>query len=84
MKACRGAAKRVREAKRKDRATSASVAEDEQAAKTNVDAGAIESNLDELQRLRHQVKQLTDENQQLRKQVATLLERELSRSGGVS
>lgn len=84
MQGLKQAAKRVREAKRKDRETSATVAEAAQAAKTNDDAGGSESNLDELQRLRHQVKQLTDENQQLRKQVATLLEREVSRRGVAS
>lgn len=64
------AAKRVREAKRKHRATQSA---DDTGAAEGVEPATP---TDELQRLRQQVAQLTAENTQLKQQVATLLARQ--------
>ena len=84
MQGLKQAAKRVREAKRKHR-ESLPVAGDpvESSAVAGGEPAPDATEADELQRLRQQVKQLTAENQQLRKQVATLLERELAGSAGL-
>ncbi|NIC42869.1 plasmid replication/partition related protein [Aquabacterium sp. A08] len=73
MPGLKQAAKRVREAKRKHREAAVPAPADAGTA-APVAAGAA----DELAQLRRQVQQLTAENQQLRKQVATLLERQLA------
>lgn len=81
MQGLKQAAKRVREAKRQHRASSAA---SQLPAEGDTSTSAVESQAeaaDELQRLRQQVQQLTAENRQLRQQVATLLERELAGSG---
>lgn len=81
MQGLKQAAKRVREAKRKHRESAPDDAPANPTAALDDDAGTADAATDELQRLRQQVKQLTAENLQLRKQVATLLERELGASG---
>ncbi len=78
MQGLKQAARRVREAKRKHRESVSDDVASRPTAALGDDAGTVGAGADELQRLRQQVKQLTAENQQLRKQVATLLERELS------
>lgn len=77
MAGLKQAAKRVREARRKHRDAVSAEAEAPPAPLTG--GGSIEpaAHADEVQRLRDQVKALTEENQQLRGQLATLLEREL-------
>lgn len=77
MQGLKQAAKRVREAKRKHRETTAPADADEATASA---LPAVPGESGELEQLRRQVQQLTAENQQLRKQVATLLERQLAPS----
>ncbi len=80
MQGLKQAAKRVREAKRKHRESALDDAPANPTAVLDERLSTVDASGDELQRLRQQVKQLTTENQQLRKQVATLLERELGAS----
>lgn len=80
MQGLKQAAKRVREAKRKHRESVPDDAPANPTAALDERFSTADASGDELQRLRQQVKQLTTENQQLRKQVATLLERELGAS----
>lgn len=80
MQGLKQAAKRVREAKRKHRESAPDDAPANLTVALDEMASTADASGDELQRLRQQVKQLTTENQQLRKQVATLLERELGAS----